>query len=777
MKKQKFELKLSKKVFQNKKKGSLSKKLKEKAPVESSSPASSEETVSIVGSPKPIRSPPPKTSSLRSSSPKTPSPQHSSTSSSSSSTPKSPQMPIHQSSPLPEFNSPIPPTMEPSQSQTIISQIPSSSSLPLSPTPTYFQNRRKSIPVNIQKNFKRSRFEDAHDSNETDFDDETANKFADDVMDIPEGQGGNEGGVENTREVKRSGLGERQKENVGLHLVQNIYKRRVPRIEVESSQLSQGQTSVSHSKVSQQPDVSSLHEQNPRTPFHSPSESVNVETQETPAPLLDFISALSSRTQLRIHFAPFVIPYAHLGDVAGITASLSDTGVIYLSFLRDSGCEAESSTVIHSLESTGNPETVMMFSGHLVDSLEATAMPDSDIPLPPETQRLVSQFVEGIEEGQRSELLIARNVITGKLPVTETRSPPRLRTGGALVIRTPVVSTFPSTTTTPPSIQSTPPTSQPITSSTPLNQSIPDPSSPHHSSSSSSSSESSTSTEYLSDCSPNRLATSGLPTDTLIVSLMNRLSSEEPNLTSHKRTIFHSLQAYLSHQETERTKQAEVEALQKSVRELDQQCRLVDISRSREDQDPDDQPEGENIRDIEEGHETQEQIGQEQNPQDVNQEQTQATSTSHVNESDSDELPIDDLPLPPLVQDISQYYSTTSDESSDHDPFQAEKSESESSDSSDPNDAPVQSQQETYGKDIFEETVYHLSNPENLETPNELAQGVIHPRISSRRIWQINEGYFVENNEQIVENLMRLCVEPDILKKELFRSSALLMKD
>nr|XP_043638030.1 AP-1-like transcription factor yap1 [Erigeron canadensis] len=456
--------------------------------------------VSIVGSPKPIRSPPPKTCSLRSSSsPKTPSPQHSSTSSSSPSIPKSPQMPIHQSSPLPEFNSPIPPTMEPSQSQTIISQIPSSSSLPLSPTPTYFQNRRKSIPVNIQKNLKRSRIEDAHDLNETDSDDETENKFADDVMDILEGQRGNEGGVENTREVERSGLGERQKENVGLRLVENIYKRRIrPRLEDESSQLLQSQTSARHSEVSQQTDVSSLHELNPR-----------------------------------------------------------------------------------------NPETVMMSSGHSVDSLEATEVSESVLPLPVDAQRLISQFVEGIEEGQTSELLVARNVITGKLPATESRPLLRLRTGGALVIRTPVASTFPSSTTTTPIIPSIPPT----TTSTPT-QSFPDPSSPHHSSSSSSSSESFASTEYLSDCSPNRLTTSGLPTDTLIVSLLNRLRSEEPNLSNHKRTIFHSLQAYLSHQETERTRQAKVEALQKRVRELDQQCRLADISRSRDDQDPDDQPEG-----------------------------------------------------------------------------------------------------------------------------------------------------------------------------------------
>ena len=60
-----------------------------------------------------------------------------------------------------------------------------------------------------------------------------------------------------------------------------------------------------------------MHEQNPHTPFHSPSESVNVETQETSAPLLNFISARVSRTPLRTPMTPIVIPFAHLSDASG----------------------------------------------------------------------------------------------------------------------------------------------------------------------------------------------------------------------------------------------------------------------------------------------------------------------------------------------------------------------------------------------------------------------------------------------------------------------------
>ena len=88
----------------------------------------------------------------------------------------------------------------------------------------------------------------------------------------------------------------------------------------------------------------------------------------------------------------------------GLTVSLSDSGVIFLHFPQDSGCEAESSTVVHTPEPTGNPETVLMSSGHSVESLETTDVPDSDIPLPPEAQRLITHFVEGVVEGQRSEL-------------------------------------------------------------------------------------------------------------------------------------------------------------------------------------------------------------------------------------------------------------------------------------------------------------------------------------------------------------------------------------
>nr|XP_043639271.1 cell wall protein DAN4-like [Erigeron canadensis] len=256
-----------------------------------------------------------------------------------------------------------------------------------------------------------------------------------------------------------------------------------------------------------------------------------------------------------------------------------------------------------------------MSSGHSVESLETTDVPDSAIPLPLEAQRLLSEFVEGVVEGQRSELLVSRNIITGKLPATKTSSPsPRLRTGGTLRIGTPVASSIRSRVTpTPPTIQTTTtipsttiqttiiPTVPPTTTPTPITQSFPDPSSPHHSSSSSSS-ESSDSTEYLSDCSPKRIATSGLSTDTLIVALMHRLRSEEPHLTSHKRSIFQSLLAYMSFQ-------------------------------------------------------------------------------------DSDDLP-------PLVRNISHYYSTTlsSDESSDPDPFQPEDAnndESDSSDSDDPDNAPT----------------------------------------------------------------------------------------
>nr|XP_043615910.1 flocculation protein FLO11-like [Erigeron canadensis] len=384
-------------------------------------------------------------------------------------------------------------------------------------------------------------------------------------------------------------------------------------------------------------------------------------------------------TPLRTPMTPIVIPFAHLSDATGtnierlaivpfrglfgspslanITPALTEGALVARTVVRQSEFLRAQSVVCSScFRLNGNPKTVMMSLGHSVESLETTDVPDSAIPLLVEAQRLISQFVEGIEEGQRSELIVSRNIITGKLPAIKSSSPsPRLLTGDALHIDTPVASSLPprvtqttttipttmQTTTTIPSstIQTTPiiPTIPPTTTPSPITQSFPDPSSPHHSSSSSS--ESSDSAEYLSDCSPRRIATSGLSTDTLVVALMHRLRSEEPHLTSHKRSIFQSLLAYMSFQ--------------------------------------------------------------------------------------------DSNDLPPLVRQISHYYSTTStsNEPSDHDPFQPEDDESDSSDSDDPDNAQTseQSQQETYGKDIFEDIVYHLKNPENLETPSELAQGDRHP--------------------------------------------------
>nr|XP_043619675.1 proteoglycan 4-like [Erigeron canadensis] len=138
-----FVLRLSKQVHQKKKKGSSSKgkKLKRKTPAEPSSLTSSEETISVSGSPRPIQSPPPKTTNLRRSpSPRTPSPQR-------------PSSPIHQSSPLPSITTPEQPTIPQS-----VSTIPSSSFI-RSPQPTYTQGRKKSILVNIRKTFKKFRFE------------------------------------------------------------------------------------------------------------------------------------------------------------------------------------------------------------------------------------------------------------------------------------------------------------------------------------------------------------------------------------------------------------------------------------------------------------------------------------------------------------------------------------------------------------------------------------------------------------------------------------------
>nr|XP_043619722.1 transcriptional regulator of yeast form adherence 4-like [Erigeron canadensis] len=394
-----------------------------------------------------------------------------------------------------------------------------------------------------------------------------------------------------------------------------------------------------------------------------------------------------------------------------------------------------------------------MSSSHSVESLETTDVPDSNIPLPSEAQRLITHFVEGVVEGQRSELLVSRNTITGKLPASQIRSPsPRLLTGSALRIGTPVVTpTQSQTTPIPPNIPTTTTTTITTTPSTPTPQSFLDPNSPHHSSSSS---ESSDSSEYLSDCSPNRIATSGLSTDTLIVALMNRLRSEEPHLTSHKRSIFQSLLAYLSVRGTQLEQQAEIVALQKRIQEFDQQCRLTNISRRRDDQDLDDHPEGENIRDIREGHETEDQVGQQtvhenvqevvQNQEAQNQElaeqlrlanlkeleeeeverqskqssdplatssQIQSVvhqSSSHIHDSDSDDLPL-------LVRHISHYYSTTSssDESCDPDPFQPGNANNDDSDYAPTSEAIPQSQhpsQEEYRRDVFEAIVYHLRN-------------------------------------------------------------------
>nr|XP_043629948.1 mucin-5AC-like [Erigeron canadensis] len=490
-------------------------------------------------------------------------------------------------------------------------------SVPSPLTPSSSSSNPISSPSPFSTNVIRSSLqpipEESHDerssSDHNDINDQISS--CDNVFDIPERQGGPEGGVEkHNGEDVRSGLGTGQKENDGPPTVETTSREATNRLEAEESPTSHDSPSR-HSGFSLQDPVSSLHRHQPRPLSIPHSEDVDIEVAETLASLpRSFAHTIESRSPLR----SLVSEHAHSLNVATTEWGFNSQGMF--------GSPAH-------VNMTGAGDSIPSSTGNLGEPGSPTIrniVPDTCVgPRSSETTNveLLLHKSLGTPDGlhhsghtvNQTEPTVVQTTSTSVATALTTQPPPTAVLRPTLDKgKAPANSQSSSSTSSPPPnpddirLKANPAERQlfqELEAAGLLPHSNPQPS-PQHSSPSVSSSHHNHSPHHLT---PHIITSIRSNVNSLYNDLYVDLLSLDTQADSFNKAILANLQARFDHQQqllllkhqAEQEKflaDAQLEAAMKRIAELEDSCKAtVVVHHRRDDPDDQDQHEGENRED------------------------------------------------------------------------------------------------------------------------------------------------------------------------------------